>query len=70
MEKCATYSASVMAPFPTSSMSRSFHAPGWALEVMKEALFMMLVTEQWKPGRPQFHASGPSLVIVNLVSFS
>src|SRR5207247_3485373 len=29
--KCARYSSSVMPPFPTSSMSGSFHAPGRAM---------------------------------------
>jgi hypothetical protein len=37
------------------------------LDVMKEALFMIFVTEQWKPGSPQFHASGPSLRAISLV---
>ena len=67
MLKCVTYSASVIAPFPISSISRSFQAPGCAFEVMKEALFMIFVTEQWKPGSPQFHASGPSLRAISLV---
>jgi hypothetical protein len=34
------------------------------LDTIKEALLMIFVTEQWNPGRPQFHASGPSLLLL------
>lgn len=53
MEKWRMYSSSLIPPLPTSSMSKSFHAPGWALLGNAATLLRMLVTEQWNPGRAQ-----------------
>lgn len=47
MLKCATYSESVIPPLPTSNISRSFQAPGWAFDTMKEALFIILTIEHY-----------------------
>lgn len=53
MLKWVMYSLSVIPLFPTSSMSRSFHAPGLLLYTTEAALLRIFMMEQWKPGGEQ-----------------
>ena len=46
-------SSSVMPPFPTSNMSKSFHPPGCPRSTYGATLLMIFKTEQWLPGAMQ-----------------
>lgn len=53
-------SSSVMPPWPTSSMSRSFHPPGSPRSMYGATLLMIASTEQCVPGA--MHSGSAALV--------